>query len=88
MKEHIRPKFDQMVQPIEQYCQDKRHLSRKDFVLQITMDKPMKVFLSLLMDLCLRKENDYKAFALQHSKGLFQIDQMNNENASNIDREE
>ena len=89
MEEQIRPKFNQMVQSVEQFYQDHRHLTRKDFAVTISKNEQMKVFLALLMNLYSGKESDYKAFALQHANDIFHLDQLQSlATSQNVDQEE
>jgi T4 RnlA family RNA ligase len=73
MEQNIRPKYNRMIESIEQFYQIHKHLSKKDFARSITMNENMEIYLPLLMRLYAGEENDYKAFAIMHAKDLFDI---------------
>lgn len=71
MERHVRPKYNRMVESIEQFYRANKRLSKGEFTRTITMTEPMKIYLPLLMKLYAGEENDYKAFAMKHAKELF-----------------
>ncbi|CAF3199750.1 unnamed protein product [Rotaria sp. Silwood2] len=73
MEQNIRPIYNRMIESIEQFHQTNKHLSKRDFVRSIKMTENMKIYLPLLMRLYDGEENDYKGFAMKHSKVLFGI---------------
>src|ERR1700722_4486488 len=73
MEHRVAPLFNRMVQSIEQFYEQNKHLLRKDYALLITNTPSMKVYMPLLMNLYTKKENDFKRFALSHAKDLFGI---------------
>ncbi|CAF3339916.1 unnamed protein product [Rotaria socialis] len=73
MEEQVRPKFNHMVQSIEQFYEQNKHLSKKEFAILINNTPSMKQYMSLLMNLFLGKANDYKKFAIVHAKDMFGI---------------
>ncbi|CAF2470413.1 unnamed protein product [Rotaria sp. Silwood2] len=74
MEEQVRPQFNQMVQSIEQFYEENKHLSRKDYAILINNTSSIKkIYMKLLMNLYADKINDYKQFALMHAKDLFGI---------------
>jgi T4 RnlA family RNA ligase len=74
MEQHVRPKYNRMIESIEQFYRTNKHLSKKDFVRSITATENMKTYLPLLMNLYKDEQNDYKGFAMKHAKDLFGID--------------
>lgn len=71
MEENIRPKYNRMIESIEQFYRANKHMSKRDFVRSITMNDNMKMYLPLLMTLYAGEENDYKGFAIKYAKDLF-----------------
>ena len=74
MEQHIRPKYNRMVESIEQFYQANKRRSKREFTRTITMTETMKIYLPLLMKLYAGEENDYKGFAMKHAKELFGMD--------------
>ena len=74
MEENIRPKYNRMIEVIEQFYRTNKHLPKKSFVHLITKTANMTVYLPLLLNLYANDENDYKGFAMKHAKDLFEID--------------
>ncbi|CAF1036371.1 unnamed protein product [Rotaria sordida] len=87
MEEQVRPQFNQMVQSIEQFYEENKHLSRKDYAILINSTSSMKKYMGLLMNLYMDKVNDYKQFAVMHMKDLFGINE-NRQAVPIIDAEE
>ena len=79
MEQHIRPKYNRMVESIEHLYQTNKHLSKKDFVRSITMNENTEIYLPLLMRLYAGEDNDYKMFAIIHAKDLFGISGIRNQ---------
>lgn len=73
-EERIQPIYNQMIKSIQQFYDDNKHLSRKDFAIKITNSTDMKFFMPLLMNLYSGKESDYPKFATSHMKKLFNFD--------------
>jgi T4 RnlA family RNA ligase len=73
MEQNIRPKYNRMIEVIEQFYRTNKHLPKKDFVRSITKIQNMTIYLPLLMNLYTENENDYKGFAMKHAKDLFGI---------------
>jgi T4 RnlA family RNA ligase len=73
MEQYVRPKYNRMIESIEQFYQTNKCLSKKDFVRLATMTENMKTYLPLLMKLYAGEQNDYKGFAIKHAKDLFEI---------------
>lgn len=71
MEQKIRPKYNRMLQSVEQFYQANKHLSKKDYVREFTTNEEMKIYSPLLMRLYAGEENDYKGFATKHTKELF-----------------
>lgn len=78
MEENIRPKYNRMIEAIEQFYRTNKHLPKKNFVRLITEIPSMTVYLPLLMNLYANHENDYKGFAMKHAKDIFGIDDHTN----------
>ncbi|CAF1040003.1 unnamed protein product [Rotaria magnacalcarata] len=73
MEQSIRPKFNRMIESIEQFYQANKHFSKRDFNRSIITNENMKIYLPLLMRLYAGENNDYKGFAIKNAKGLFGI---------------
>ncbi|CAF0935130.1 unnamed protein product [Rotaria sordida] len=73
MEQNIRPKYNRMIESIEQFYRTNKHLSKRDFGRSIKMTENMKIYLPLLMRLYAGEENNYKGFAMKNSKDLFGI---------------
>lgn len=73
MEQKVKPIYNQMIESIEQFHQQNKHLSKKEFKEMVNGTKHMKIYLRLLMKLYVGKENDYKGFAVKHAKDLFGI---------------
>ncbi|CAF0989626.1 unnamed protein product [Didymodactylos carnosus] len=71
MEEYVKPRYNQLVETIEQFYVENKHLSRKEYAQKA--QKLTSVYMSLLMNLYMGKTNNYKEFAIRHSKGLFEI---------------
>jgi len=71
MEQNIGPKYNRMIDSIEQFYRTNKHLSKKDFAGSITGKENMKIYSPLLMKLYAGEENDYKGFAMKHAKELF-----------------
>lgn len=74
MEEQVRPKFNHLVQSVEKFYDDNKHLSRKDYAILITNTPSMKPCMALLMNLFAGKTNNYKEFAMRHAQDIFGID--------------
>jgi hypothetical protein len=85
MEEKVRPIFNQIIQTVQLFYEENKDLSRKDYAIKITNTPNMKIYMPLLMNLYLRKENDYKYFAISHMKDIFGIVEDTN---TNIDQDE
>jgi T4 RnlA family RNA ligase len=85
----IRPIFNGMVQSIELFYEENKHLSRKDYAIRLTNTPNMKVYMPVCMNLYVGKENDYKKFAMNHLKDIFHIDeQINTDETTNNDEDQ
>jgi hypothetical protein len=71
MEQHIRPKYNGMIESVEQFYRTNKHLSKNDFVKSIKATENVKIYLPLLMKLYAGEQNDYKGFAMKHAKHLF-----------------
>ncbi|CAM4757380.1 unnamed protein product [Rotaria magnacalcarata] len=87
MENNIRPKYNGMIESIERFYKTHQNLSKKDFIRSIQMNEDMKIYLPLLMRLYASEENDYKRFAIQHTKDLFGICSHGNLQAIMIDKD-
>jgi hypothetical protein len=74
MEQHVRPKYNRMIESIEQFYRKNKHLSKKNFLRSVTVTENMITYLPLLMKLYAGEQNDYKGFAMKHAKDLFGID--------------
>ncbi len=77
MEAKVQPIYNHILQTIESFHQENSHLSRKDYAIKVLSIPGMKVFMPLLMNLYVGKDNDYKKFAISHMKDLFHIDDEN-----------
>ncbi|CAF1136264.1 unnamed protein product [Adineta ricciae] len=73
MENRVRPIYNQIVQTVENFHEENKDLSRKDYAIKIMNENAMKVYMPLLMNLYGGKENDFKKFAISHMKDIFQI---------------
>jgi hypothetical protein len=73
MEQYVRPKYNRMIELIEQFYRINKHLSKKDFIRSVTATENMKIYLPLLMNLYAKEQNDYKGFAMKHAHDLFEI---------------
>lgn len=73
MEQRVKPIYNQMIESIEQFYRQNKHLSKKEFKDKVSRSQQMKIYLRLLMKLYVGKENDYKGFAVKHAKDLFGI---------------
>ena len=73
MEERVRPIFNRMIQCIEQFYNQNKHLPRKEFALLVTNTPSIKIYMPLLMRLHSGQDPNYKQFALNHAKDLFGI---------------
>lgn len=71
MEEQVQPIFNRMIQMIEHFYEENKHLSRKDYAQLINSLPTMKVYMPLLMNLYSSRIVDYKQFAINHAKDLF-----------------
>lgn len=78
MEERIRPIYNQMIQTIELFYEDNKYLSRKNYAIKISKNNDFKIYMPLLMNLLTGKENDYKKFAINHMKDIFNVNDDNN----------
>ena len=74
MEQYIRPKYNHMVQSVEEFYQTNKRLSKRNFIQSVKATADMKTYLPILMQLYAGEENDYKGFAMKHAKELFGID--------------
>ncbi len=73
MEQYVRPKYNRMIELIEQFYRTNKFLSKKDFVRSITTTENMKMYLPLLLNLYTKEENDRTGFAMKHAHDLFGI---------------
>jgi hypothetical protein len=73
MESKVRPIYNRLIHTVQSFYEDNKHLSRKDYAIQITNSMSFKIYMPLLMNLYGAKENDYKKFALSHMKDIFGI---------------
>lgn len=73
MERKIQPIYNQLVRTVEQFYEDNKHLSRKDYAIKAMNGGPSKLYMSLIMNLYVGKENDYKKFAVGHMKDIFHL---------------
>jgi T4 RnlA family RNA ligase len=70
MEDRVVHRFDAMIKTVEQFYEENKTLSRKDYAIKGQTEKD-ELF-SLKMNLFLGKANDYKTFAIKHIE-LFDI---------------
>ena len=75
MERRIQPVYNQLIRTVEQFYEENKHLSRKDYALKALNEGPSKIYMSLMMNLYLRKENDYKKFSINHMRDIFHVDE-------------
>ena len=75
MEEKIQPIYNQLIRSVELFYEENKHLSRKDYAIKAANAGPMKIYMSLMMNLYVGKENDYKKFSLNHMKDLFHVEE-------------
>ena len=68
-----RPIYNQLIQIVELFYEENKHLSRKDYAIKASNTREIKIYMPLVMNLFVGKENDYKKFSIQHMKDLFHI---------------
>ena len=66
-----------MIQSVELFYQENNQLSRKDYAIKALNTKHLKIYMPLIMNLYVGKENDYKKFSINHLKDIFHIDDDN-----------
>ena len=64
MEQSVIPKFNHMVSTVEQFFNNNKELSRKDYAIKGTSGLGM--YFSLAMNLFLGKDNDYRAIAVKN----------------------
>jgi T4 RnlA family RNA ligase len=77
IEDKTRPIYNQLVQTIELFYEENKHLSRKDYAIKVVNTTQLKIYMPLIMNLYLGKENDYKKFSINHMKDIFHIDDEN-----------
>ncbi len=85
MEDKVRPIFNEIIQTVQLFYEENKYLSRKDYAIKVTNTSNMKIYMPLLMNLYLGKENDYKHFSINHIKDIFGIVQDTN---TNIEQDE
>jgi T4 RnlA family RNA ligase len=88
MEQQVRPQYNQMIESVEEFHRENKHLTRKEYAQLVTGRGDMKVYMGLLMNLYVGKENDYKTFATRHAKDLFRIKNDTISTADNGEKEE
>ncbi|CAF0844025.1 unnamed protein product [Adineta steineri] len=73
MEQYVRPKYNGMIESIEQFYRKNKHLPKKDYVRSIKMIENMQIYLPLLIKLYAGEQNDYKGFAMKNASELFKI---------------
>ncbi len=73
MEEKVRPIYNQLIQSVELFYEENKSLSRKDYAIKASNTPQLKIYMPLMMNLYLGKENDYKKFSINHMKDLFNI---------------
>jgi hypothetical protein len=73
MEEKVRPIYNQLVQSVELFYEENKSLSRKDYAIKASNTPQLKIYMPLMINLYLGKENDYKKFSINHMKDLFNI---------------
>lgn len=79
MEQNIRPKYNQIINYIEKFYRDNKHLSKQEFLKSIKVNENMKIYQPLLLRLYAGKKNDYRIFAMKHAKDLFDIGAFGNQ---------
>ena len=75
MERRIQPIYNELVRSVEQFYEENKHLSRKDFAIKASNDGSSKIYMPLMMNLYAGKENDYKKFAINHMRDIFHLDE-------------
>lgn len=75
MERKIQPIYNQLIRTVEQFYEENKHLPRKDYALKAINEGPSKIYLSLIMNLYVGKENDYKKFSINHMRDIFHVDE-------------
>ena len=73
MEENIRPKYNRMIESIEEFYRENKNLSKRRFIELIKTKENVKIYLPLLMRLYTGEDVDYKLFAMKNVKDLFNI---------------
>ena len=73
MEQEVRPKYNRMLKTIEEFYQNNKHLSKRDYNHLIKTTPDVGVYSSLLTNLYAGEQNDYKGFAMKHARDLFDI---------------
>lgn len=69
MQQKVDHVYNSMINLVESFYNDNKHLERKDFAIKGQTDVP-KLNFSLCMNLYLGKQNDYKQFLVKHYKSF------------------
>ncbi|UJR19973.1 hypothetical protein I4U23_023105 [Adineta vaga] len=73
MENKVRPVYNQLVHTVESFYEENKGLSRKDYAIKISNIKDLKIYMPLLMNLYGGKEVDFKKFAVDRMKDIFDI---------------
>ncbi|CAF1062666.1 unnamed protein product [Didymodactylos carnosus] len=73
MEEYVKPRYNHLIETVEQFYTENKDLSRKEYALKA--QKSHSKYMGLLIALYLGKTNNYKEFAIRHSKDLFGINE-------------
>lgn len=73
MENEIRPKFNRMVQLVEDFHRNHQDVSKKKFIEVVNQRSEIKMYLPILLQLFQGERIDYKAFAMKNAKEIFGI---------------
>lgn len=73
MERQVRPKFNHMIECVEQFHRRHRQLPKGTYVKVISQTPDVQIYSPLLLRLHEGKESDYKRFAMKHARDLFGI---------------
>lgn len=71
MEDHVQPIFNHIIKTVEEFYEQNKALSRKDYAIKAQKEAPQ--FMGLIMNLYVGKKNNYKEFAKKMRKELFGV---------------
>lgn len=73
MEQTIIPEYQEMIKSVEKFYQDNQKLTKREFLQKVSENENMKVYHPLLLRLYAKRPNNYRIFAMQHARDVFDI---------------